>query len=121
MGITQESTKHQKSIIKKGDVCVCLLCNAETKHGSNKSRHKKTCKKRPRQTIFTCNACSKQFSYKFTLDGHSQIHTRTILNCNNCMKKFKMEDHLKNHRSSANSTQLPTMVDTNCIQAVSDL
>ena len=37
------------------------------------------------------------------------------------MKKFKMEDHLKNHKSSANSTQLPTMVDTNCIQAVSDL
>ena len=37
------------------------------------------------------------------------------------MKRFKREDHLKNHKCSADSAQLPTMVDTNCIQAVSDL
>ena len=37
------------------------------------------------------------------------------------MKRFKREDHLKNHKCSADSAQLSTMVDTNCIQAVSDL
>ena len=37
------------------------------------------------------------------------------------MKRFKREDHLKNHKCSADSAQLVTMVDTNCIQAVSDL
>ena len=37
------------------------------------------------------------------------------------MKRFKREDHLKNHKCSADSAQLPTMGDTNCIQAVSDL
>ena len=37
------------------------------------------------------------------------------------MKGFKREDHLKNHKCSADSAQLPTMVDTNCNQAVSDL
>ena len=42
MEIPQEASKHQKSIIKKGNVFVCLLCNAEEKHGNHKSRHKKT-------------------------------------------------------------------------------
>ena len=36
------------------------------------------------------------------------------------MKRFKRKDHLKNHKCSANTAQLPTMMDTNCIQAVSD-
>ena len=120
MGIPQESTKHKKSIIKKGDVFVCLLCNAETKHRNNKSRHKKTCKKRPTQTMFTCNVCSKQFSYKSKLERHSRIHARTIL-AETTMKRFKREDLIKNHKCSVDSAQLPTMVDTNCIQAASNL
>ena len=70
---------------------------------------------------FTCDVCSKQFSYKSKLERHSQIHARTIFSCNNCMKRFKREDHLKNHKCSADSAHLSTMVDTNCIQAVSDL
>ena len=61
MGIPQESTKHKISIIKKGDVC--WLCNAEIKHGTIKV-DKKTCKKQPKQTIFTSNVCPKEFSYK---------------------------------------------------------
>ena len=100
---------------------VCLLCNAEIKHGNNKSRHKKTCKKRPRQTMFTYNVRSKQFSYKSKLERHSQIHARTIFSFNSCMKRFKRKDHLKNHKCSADNVQLPTLVDTNFIQTVSDL
>ena len=121
MVILQESTKREKPIIKKGDVFVCLLCNAEIKHRNNKSRHKKTCKKQPRQTISTCNVCSKQFSYKSKIERHSQIHARTIFSCNNCMKRFKRDDHPKNHKCSTGDAQLPTMVVTNCIQSVSDL
>ena len=37
------------------------------------------------------------------------------------MKRFKREDHIKNHKCSVDSAQLPTMVDTNCIQAASNL
>ena len=37
------------------------------------------------------------------------------------MKRFKRDNHLKNHKCSADSAQLAIMVDTNCIQAVSDL
>ena len=76
MVIPQEFTKHKKSIIKEGGVFVCLLCNAEIKHGNNKSRHKKTYKK---QLIFTCNACSKQFSYKSKLERHSKTMQRPFL------------------------------------------
>ena len=38
MVISQESTKHKKPIIKKGDVFVCLLCNAEIKHRNNQDK-----------------------------------------------------------------------------------
>ena len=37
------------------------------------------------------------------------------------MKRFKREDQLKNHKCSADSAQLPTMVNANCIQVLSDL
>ena len=123
-GTPQESFKDNGSIIKKGNMFICLLCNAEIKHINNLSRHKKSCKKRPRQTTFTCNVCSKQFDFKSKFDRHSKIHTRTVFSCKNCFKRFKRKDHLEKHRCSADSTQsagfgLPTMVDTN--QLVPDL
>ena len=70
-------------MMQKGDVFVCLLCNAEIKRGNNKKRHKKICKKRPGQTIFLCNICFKQFSYKSTFNRLSQIYTRVIFSCIN--------------------------------------
>ena len=37
------------------------------------------------------------------------------------MKSFKRDDHLKNHKCSADGAQLAIMMDTSYIQAVSDL
>ena len=67
MEIPQEASKHQKSIIKKGNVFVCLLCNAEKNMETIKARIKKPFKKRQMQTIFTCNTSSKQLNYNLNL------------------------------------------------------
>ena len=85
MGIPQESTKHQKLIIKQGDVCLfSLQCWNKT---WKQKYTKKTCKKWPRQTIFTCSVCSKQFSYKSQLDRDSETHIRVIFSCNKIIWK----------------------------------
>ena len=110
-GLPPETSYSSKSIVKRDNGYVCLLCNAEIKHSNNISRHKKLCKK-GQKPLLTCDVCNKQFKFKCKLERHNQVHTRTLFVCNICSKSFKKKDYLKNHKEvCSEEAQPPTMVD----------
>ena len=109
-GLPPETSNSSKSIVKRDNGYLCLLCNAEIKHSNNISRHKKLCKK-GQKPLFTCDVCNKQFKFKCKLERHKQVQTRTLFVCNICSKSFKRNDHLKNHKEvCSEEAKLPTMV-----------
>ena len=110
-GLPPETSNSSKSIVKRDNGYLCLLCNAEIKHSNNISRHIKLCKK-DQKLLFTCDVCNKQFRFRCQLERHKQVHTRTLFVCNICTKIFKRKDHLKKHKEvCSEEAQHPTIVD----------
>ena len=101
-----------KSIVKKDNGWLCLLCNTAIKHSNNIKRHQNLCTKGINKPLLSRNVCNKQFKFKCKLDKHAQTHTRSTFTCSTCSKNFKRKDHLKYHEEVCkNEIQLPTMVD----------
>ena len=44
-GLPPETSNSSRSIVKRDNSYLCLLCNAQIKHSNSISRHKKLCKK----------------------------------------------------------------------------
>ena len=66
-GLPLETSNSSKSIVKRENGYLCLLCNDEIKHSNNISRHKTLCKK-GQKPLFTCDVCKKQFKFKCELN-----------------------------------------------------
>ena len=57
-GLPPETSSSLKSIVKRDNGYLCLLCNTEIKHSNNISRHKKLCKKSKKPFLLVVYATS---------------------------------------------------------------
>ena len=91
---TEETVTDYFSI--NGNEHQCLKCDVKIAHVNNLKRHILQCKG-PKQEVYSCISCEKDFKYRSKLEERLKTHSKDYYSCDKCGKKDQREHFYRQH------------------------
>ena len=92
--VTEERVTDHFSI--NGNEYQCLKCDVKIAHVNNLKRHILQCKG-PKQEVYSCTSCEKDFKYHYKLKEHLKTHNKDYYSCERCSKNYQREHFYRQH------------------------